>query len=304
MAKPKKSPLPSMPAFFGRAATPASVAPTVAAPVTPKAPAASSNPNSRGYSFPVYESSYKPMGLTNWVGTGSCIVRLDHMGKYPKGYESMPVDSKDGVRADDAIQGYLRALTRAGKPIKFAKVMSVPAVYTAKTARNQEIPVRLDVTLGVYLSDHRHVFVDTAFGPPPRTLFTPLLADKDKVTFAVDAEDPNDVGLLVAAYDHGHDEGWMESNKDTSTYAQVAALARKKFLEEALVLAYVHAILEAPTPVTPKEEAAQDKLVKHLATLPIGAYGQAYVEAMQLLRKRPREALTPLLEAAEKLAPL
>jgi hypothetical protein len=262
---------------------------------------------SRRYSLTIYPTSTRPPDFDpRWVATSHVTIRRDHLSSVPAEFNKLPVKGPPlGLTKEEAAETFSNLLLKLmkTKPVAYTRAITVPKIYAA--GDNDEF--HIEATLGLYLSKTRFVLVDQAFGPPPKTVFVADIPDNEQITFVADSDQRSDIGLLVAAFSLPenrpksdiHDEEYSE---DVIPYfGYITSLVRRKFIDEAKVFSHVYALSQMPTPRDKKETAAQDRIMRRLCALPTGALGPAYVDAMQLLRKRPKTACEPLIEMTKKL---
>lgn len=246
------------------------------------------NPLSRRYTIHVNPSTFRPAEMDpDWVSTGQMACRRDHLSIVPPNFDRVPRNQATKPTETEKFREMLKMLGRT-RPTPFTRVLTVPVVYEPEYPPN----VFLEPTLGLYLSKTRYVYVDQALGPPPKTVFVPDIPDTDRINFVADSDQPDDVGLLVAAFDL------------SPIYGHIASLARNKFMDEARLLAHFAALVEMPTPGENKKLAnIYNRFTKKLAELPKGQFGSALESALALFDDDEADPFEPFLAVAKKILP-
>lgn len=253
---PKK--VPSMPSPFGMESMFAAPSARAAPPPVPQARDAD-EPRERKYTLPAYPYTYRVAGTKRWMGCGYAVVREDALGKIPLEFGMLPLRE---VVTDDGINNAVIKLL-GNAPAKFVRRTVLPIVYTVDMPQG---PVRVDARFGVYTDKKgRALLFDQAIGPAPRTLYSTPVGTLEAVT---DAADFDDVRMYASVF----------RTQDVKALNVAIDLVRKGRLNEAITLAYIHAIGE-PEMV---DDAQDRRLHQELA---------AFEEQPNLLSGRAREAL-------------
>ncbi len=291
MSKAKRASLPAVPALFGAKIPQPIAQPRTAVLQTEKKPAVTA-PKTALYTFPLYPTSVRPAGLHSWVGTQHVVVRKDRLMQTPKGYDALPPHSQEH-NAELTLKGYL-----ATKTSPFARVLTFPASYEEKISEGKY--VRVDTTLGLYVSGSEGFLFDQAFGPAPRTLWAPSPLNKER-PFATDSGRGEDVALVAVRF---------TVDADCTEFLPLAVtLVTEGYEVEGQVI--LHLIGYAMAPRDPVEGYDQDRtqranarLLKELQDLEETQLGSAQAKAIAAAEADPIQALRMVRVAAAELLKL